>query len=446
MLVMGIMSLAASSALAQTAPVCGVHNGCVAGKCITVPGEGLNGCQTDADCNATHNECVNNQCALVPGIGINQCQNNGDCANPKHNECNAQKQCVVVSGAGIDQCKVTSDCREVVIFPDPPPPPGPPGIIPDIIRFFESPVVSTATTSLATTGAIVVTVATATALVDVHFSFAQLFLLPFGFATRKKPWGVVYDSVTKRPIDPAYVILKALDHAEDASSITDLDGRYGFLAQAGTYAMTATKTHYAFPSKNLQGRTTDELYDNLYFGGAITIKKDDDVIINNIPMDPVDFDWNEFAKKDKNLYSFYSKFDFVLRKVSDVVFAAGFLFSGFALISAQTPYNMVVFGMYVAFFGARLIGFKPRPLGYVYDKKTGKPLSFALIHVMLPELNTQVAHAVTDKFGRYYCLVGKGKYYLKIDAKNPDASYTTVYTSPIIDTTKTGIIKQRFAV
>jgi hypothetical protein len=53
---------------------------------------------------------------------------------------------------------------------------------------------------------------------------------------------------------------------------------------------------------------------------------------------------------------------------------------------------------------------------------------------------------VADKYGRYYCLVPKGKYYVKIEKKNADASYTLVHTSAIIDASKNGIIKKKFLV
>jgi hypothetical protein len=55
----------------------------------------------------------------------------------------------------------------------------------------------------------------------------------FGLKKKAPPWGVVYDSVTKRPLDPAYVVLKNLQGKQIASAITDLDGRYGFLVEPG---------------------------------------------------------------------------------------------------------------------------------------------------------------------------------------------------------------------
>ena len=100
----------------------------------------------------------------------------------------------------------------------------------------------------------------------------QIWSLFFGRKKTKHPWGTVYDSVTKRPLDPAYVVISKyippvvgagltdtavavspLATAEEkvGESITDIDGRYGFLVPGGSYVLTAGKTHYVFPSTKL---------------------------------------------------------------------------------------------------------------------------------------------------------------------------------------------------
>jgi hypothetical protein len=44
------------------------------------------------------------------------------------------------------------------------------------------------------------------------------------------------------------------------------------------------------------------------------------------------------------------------------------------------------------------------------------------------------------------CLVPKGKYYVKIEKKNDDGSYSLIYTSNIVSAVKDGIIKKKFVV
>ncbi len=129
----------------------------------------------------------------------------------------------------------------------------------------------------------------------------------FGIRRKNKPWGTVYDSVTKRPIDPAYVrVLEANTNKEVNVAITDIDGRYGFLLSPGKYLIKTGKTNYVFPSTKLMGRNHDELYANLYFGEVINVTEQE-VVNKNIPLDPVSFDWNEFAKSKSKFFKVYSQ-------------------------------------------------------------------------------------------------------------------------------------------
>ncbi len=450
------------------------HKECSNLQCIIVSGAGTDQCSASNDCTQpVHNECNSQQqCVVVNGAGSNQCQTNSDCGDDttkvyKHNECNAQKQCILVDGAGSNQCQMNSDCsRPITILPPPDeiikiindiiPKIIPPIIFKNIAKIVETPVGSVISKIVSTTGVIITTMAITTgilaypaSLLEVLLVIMRLFsflLLAFGIKRRAKPWGVTYDSITKQPVDPAYVTLKNIQTGKTHSAITDIDGRYGFLAEPGKYIITANKTNYAFPSQKLAGKSKDELYDNLYFGSEIEIKKQGDVIINNIPLDPLRFDWNEFAKKDKFLMKFYSRWDLVLRKVSDALFIIGFIVAIVVFFVAPYPYNTIVLGLYLFLLLLRVLGIKPKSLGYVIDKTTRDPLSFAIIRIMLPNSNIEIGNKVTDKYGRYYCLVPKGKYYVKIEAKNSDESYSLVHTSPVIDASSTGIIKINFKI
>jgi hypothetical protein len=321
-----------------------------------------------------------------------------------------------------------------------------PAPIQAIKEIINTPVGSVVTKAITTTTATVVTAFSLPEIILMPLRLLLLVLSLLGFYKKAKPWGVVYDSVTKRPLDPAYVILKNKKGKDVTSAITDLDGRYGFLADPGVYTMAANKTHYAFPSKQLAGKTKDEVYSNLYFGESIEIKTREDIINKNIPLDPVGFDWNEFAKQDKRLLTFYSRWDAVMRKGLDGMFYVGFGVAIIALLAAPYPYNLIIFGVYIFLSILRMLGFKPKPFGYVFDNATKTALSYAIVRIMLADSNTQITYRVTDKFGRYYCLLPNGSYYVKIEKKNSDGSYSLVYTSQILNLKKRGILKQTFHV
>ncbi len=340
--------------------------------------------------------------------------------------------------------------------------------LPDFIKF---PILATVTALreavLVPAGLFVVQAITAAGLVAMiiniiadlfasPLTFPETFLIPLrlwtlilyslGIKKRERPWGVVYDSVTKQPVDPAYVVLKDLEGNTVVSAITDIDGRFGFLAEPGKYTMAATKSNYLFPSKKMQGKTKDDVYENLYYGEEFEVKARGEAIIKNIPVDAFRFDWNEFIKKEKNLTGFYSRWDSMTRKLTEVLFVLGFALAAVAYAVAPFPYNTIVLVFYLVVLVLRLLGIKPTPFGHVMEKVSGKPLSFAVIKIMLPGINREISHKVTDRYGRYYCLVPKGKYILKIEKKQDDQSYAPVYVSEVIDASKNGIIKKTFEV
>ncbi len=488
----------------------GKHNECNdQSQCVVVNGSGPNLCQLDGDCLTTHNECNNLQCTAVVGIGIDQCNINQECQTPKHNECNSSQQCTIVDGTGDNQCQTNNDCiiiggvdegsggsggagggggggnvvenvsnfledissgtgqaaEDIVmntakaidtvttnIIESLPAPAR--AVAEQTKRIIESPQGSAITKAVATTGFVVTAVASTAPILS--FNFFELFLVPLrllgilltalGIRKKSLPWGVVYDSVTKRPLDPAYVVLKDLQGKTISTAVTDLDGRFGFLAAPGTYQILAHKTNYNFPSKKLLGKNHDELHFDLYFGENITISTAGAVIIKNIPLDPIKFDWNEFAKQDKSLMRFYSKWDIILRKIYDFSFISGFIVAVIACIFAPYPYNTIIMGMYLFLLVLRIFGLKPKTYGHISDKATGFPLSFAIIRVMIPGSEVVVTSKSADKYGKYYCLVPPGKYYIKIEKKNVDGSYSLAYTSPTIDVSHKGIIKEMFKI
>jgi hypothetical protein len=484
------------------------HNECNAQKqCVAINGSGFDLCLTDADCNKTHNECQNQLCVVIDGVGTNQCLQNSDCVIQKHNECNSQGQCIAVDGAGSDQCQTSSDCGggdggdgggiiykhnvcseekclsvegegqdecqtdencKSVVEKIIEKPAETVQIITEALKettqtavknvekVVNTPQGSAATKTISTTGVAVEVIATASTFLLSPFSWFELFLLPlrllgllltfFGFKKKALPWGVVYDSVTKQPIDPAYVELINEQNKSISTAITDIEGRYGFLAKPGFYTMSAKKTNYKFPSEKLAGKTEDELYNNLYFGKIIEIRGANEAIIKNIPLDPLKFDWNEFAKKNKKLIKFYSKLDIILAKLSNISFIIGFVVAVIAYFFAPYPYNLVIVLIYLFLLILRTLGLKPKAYGRIFDRITDAPLSFAVLKVIMPDSNQEIGRKVADQYGRYYCLVPKGRYYVTIERKNDDGTYSWVFTSQIIDASKKGMIKNTFRV
>lgn len=272
----------------------------------------------------------------------------------------------------------------------------------------------------------------------------SLLLSALGLRRKNRPWGVVYDSITKQPLDPAYVVLYNDRGEEVTSAITDLDGRYGFFTSPGTYRIVANKTDYVFPSEKMRGKTEDELYRDLYFGETFTVREKDEIIAKNIPLDPINFNWNEFVKSKRHLTKYYSKYDTLLVRISNILFVIGFILSAFALLISPTAWNIAVFILYILILVLKKTVLRPYPFGAVLDRVTGEPLSFAIIRILNPA-GSEVMHRVADAYGRYYALVRSGDYQIAIDKKNDDGSYTRIPVSGTMSYKK-GYIHTTFAV
>ena len=272
-----------------------------------------------------------------------------------------------------------------------------------------------------------------------------IFSIPF--YRRRRPYGIVYDSETKEPIDPAYVtVFNADTGAQLDTKITDINGRYGFLLPVGNYRMIAQKTHYVFPSVKLMNKQSDEVYDNLYFGDvfAVTDQNKNAIITLNMPMDRTETDWNQEEKKRMGLWDFFTRNSKLWERVSMTLFIFGFLFSIYALIVYPTLWNIIVFILYIVFTLFQLFGFGPIKIGTITDRM-GRPVPHAVVRVWNAHLGTQIAQRVANENGQYYLLVSKGDYYITVDAKNASGGYDRLFTSETMKVHQ-GVINKSFQI
>ena len=287
----------------------------------------------------------------------------------------------------------------------------------------------------------------AKSLVDIWFIILRFLSFLSSFFRRRKsqPWGVVYDSVTKQPLDPVYVSISAADKKEKGAAITDLDGRYGFLVSHGNYLIKAKKTHYVFPSERLKGKTKDELYNNLYFGEPIEIdKENEDLIRYNIPLDPIGFDWNEYAKRKRGLFKIHSKRKRIIMFVSNLIFFSGFAFSTYLLWIQPVMINFGLFALYAAILIFQEFWKTSHPITKLLNANSNKPISFAIIKAYVEGNDILLKTVVTDENGRFYMLTPPGKYYLTVEAKQDDGSYSSLYRTTPVSLKKGVVLKNLY--
>jgi hypothetical protein len=237
------------------------------------------------------------------------------------------------------------------------------------------------------------------------------------FIQLKKPkefWGIVYDSISKQPLDPVKVILVYEDTGKvEGECITDLGGRYGFLARPGRFKLFPQKSNYSFPSK-IVNRDHDLIYYNIYRGEFFEIKGESDVIAPNIPMDPLKEDWNQTAKQ-KILQKPYYK-QWLLEIFISLVFWSILLYliyytyqSNFSSL-LSIPFLILYL---LIFIFASLIP-ETRLWGRVLQAKTALPISRVSLVLTRPTFkNIRFGMAVTHTDGKFFLRANPGKYNLE---------------------------------
>lgn len=313
-----------------------------------------------------------------------------------------------------------------------------------------APVVPVATA----TGLIVGVVTTLTNLVAVNPLVAKdLVTLPFRLWTgflwivgiRRKPWGIVYDAKTKRPLDPVYVTLYSHIHEELESVITDMEGRYGFKVRKGTYYVVPKKTHYIFPSTLMRGRDSDDVYDSLYFGDPIIVENDNQLITKNIPMDPIAEDWNEQEKVRMGAAKRHASH--IIGKVLNLLFWVGFALTAYNVFLHPIKWNIIMFAIYIVLFIISELGLPPKTsMGAVFERLTETPIASALVRIYSATTGVEVGRKVTDEDGYYYALVKDGMYQVTVQKQQPDGNHGPVIHKSEPIQVKKGVLSHKIEI
>jgi len=239
-----------------------------------------------------------------------------------------------------------------------------------------------------------------------------LFLQPiFIFGKKRKEWGIVYNSLDKKPIDLAMVrLIEESSGRVIRSRVTDKEGRFLFIVDTGRYLIEVVKQGFVFPSNILHGKQDDGQYRDLYFGEQIAVTEDKVDITPNIPLDlegehktPKRIRWSRRWNTLQHLLS-------LIGIIASVVF----LYIKPSIITAALLVIHIV--MYVIFF--RFVKLKkPKSWGIVRSKEAGKPLKHAVARLFSKEYDKLVATEVTDRKGRYSFLAGNSDYYVTFEKK-----------------------------
>ncbi len=256
---------------------------------------------------------------------------------------------------------------------------------------------------------------------------------------RKKVWGTVYDSNTKRPIPFAKVQLMDRNKRVLETRIADKDGRYGFLtspeslmAQNVQISILPGANGYLFPSH--APVTVDTfVYNNLYFGDLITVS--DKTLINfDVPMDPVRPSATPLLLKSPSIALGAS-----VAAIADAGFWLGVIMVPLNFILNPNPFTLGVLFLFFGTASLRIWGISEHPFGTVTDNQTGRAMPFALI--TLNDLTgKRIGFTVTDEQGRYFLVAERGTY--EINVFTPAAIQPTRQARSTIEARKGWITRE----
>lgn len=237
----------------------------------------------------------------------------------------------------------------------------------------------------------------------------------FFWRRKRKGYGVIYNAISKTPIDLAVVRLFQLSKEDEAmkkpgrlvkSRVTDKGGRYFFLVQPGRYRIAVSKAGFQFPTDYLHGESADGAFLDLYHGEVVEVTASNAVITANIPLDP-----SQVGKYQTPSSVLRRK---RLRMLQHSVAAIGVIAALVFAIIRPTPFSIgMIFIQIGVYLVARRLAKPHKPIswGIVYDKETGRPLSRVVARIFEPKYHKLLETQVTDSKGRYAFILGPNEYY-----------------------------------
>lgn len=260
---------------------------------------------------------------------------------------------------------------------------------------------------------------------------------------RQRQLGVIYDSVTKQPIDP--VVVKLIDvHTSKviASNIANMQGEYGFMADPGLYQIYVQRPHYAFPSTRIQS-LRDGVYYPVYHGENFEFVGGKDVISMSIPLDPIAADWNQEAKKAT--MPVHPVLQYAISVILRILFWSALLLTVITFLATRADLWVYVLGAYVLVILLALITPRVRLWGRVRVKKGGLPVVGASVEVSHAKLRgVIIAKAVTVTDGKFFIRIGRGSYTVTVKVPPPKDGPPAAPVEFSIHAGSTGVLNREF--
>ncbi|OQB05932.1 MAG: hypothetical protein BWY19_00711 [bacterium ADurb.Bin212] len=228
---------------------------------------------------------------------------------------------------------------------------------------------------------------------------------------KKNDWGIIYDSENGFAIANALITLYDADSKRlIETTVSDKEGRYGFIAHKGRYFIKVKKQNYEIASTNIFSQQGLK-YQNNYLGETINITDDEQAILANIPMRSLD----SLNKNAKNV-SILSIIEKYLIIFNWPLISLGTIVSVLALAYCPNLINLIILIIYIPLWIMQISRLNNvKAYGLVLESTKLEPIDLALIRIFNQENNHLIRTVASDLKGHYAVLVSKGKYNILCD-------------------------------
>jgi hypothetical protein len=237
-------------------------------------------------------------------------------------------------------------------------------------------------------------------------------MFSFGFAIidrvrRRYPWGIVYDSKTKKAVGRAIVrIFSAGKKSLVTTSVTNAQGIFRVFLKKGSYTISVTKEGYVFPSQ-LVTTTEDKQFMNVYRGEEFFVATDGQLLIKSIPID------QQKVVESNSLSKLWITLSPYIEYINSLVLLSGMGFSFYTVFVNPTLINMGVVCFYIGISVIKLLLLQVPTRGIAKDSQ-GKAVPGLEIGLFDGEFKNIIATTFTDEKGHYSFCAGNQDYVIKV--------------------------------
>jgi hypothetical protein len=224
---------------------------------------------------------------------------------------------------------------------------------------------------------------------------------------KKQKYGIVYDSVTKEPINMATVRVFNNSGKLVTTAVTDIYGVFDLDIEDGQYKLEVVSRNHSFPSKTVL--TSNDLpYQNVYKGGVINYSSSDPLNIS-IPMDREDK-----GLIAKTLASGRGVFLTTINILLKVLFIVGFALTVITAVKEPTTFTYILLALYLISILVMLyLNNKEKKSYGKVQYVDGAPAKGIQMGLRELQFDTLYAKRITDENGKYRFILPEGKYRLE---------------------------------